>query len=56
MKVIITAVSTTLLTGSVLYPLLFLGAGRPVSWPLVVGMAGAGAGGIWLLARLRRQL
>ena len=56
MRLLITVVSTSLLTAVFLYPLLFLGSGREVSWPLVAAMAAGGGAGIYALVRFRRRL
>ena len=56
MKLLITLVSCSLLTAAFLYPLLYLGSGRMVSWPLVAVMAAGGGGGIYALVRLRKSL
>ncbi len=56
MKLLITSASTSLLTAAFLYPLLYLGSGREVSWPLVAAMAAGGGAGIYVLARFRKNL
>ncbi len=45
-----------LLNGAFLYPLLFSGIGRPVSWLLVAAMAGGGILSFYLLIRYRKEL
>jgi hypothetical protein len=55
-KLLITAVSTSLLTATFLYPLLYLGSGRGVSWPLVAAMAAGGGAGVYVLVRFRKRL
>ena len=56
MKKLLTSVSVSLLIAAFLYPLFFLGVGRPVSWLLVTGMVGTGSTGIYLLYRFRKSL
>ncbi len=56
MKALLNFFAVLLLTGAFLYPLLFAGIGRPVAWWLVVLMAVAGVGCIYLLVRFRKQL
>jgi hypothetical protein len=55
-KLLTTLASTSLLVGAFLYPLLFLGAGKRVSWPAVAAMAAAGAVGVYVLVRFRKRL
>jgi hypothetical protein len=56
MKTAITFASTLLLMAAFLYPLFFLGIGRPVSWMLVAGMAAGGVGCIYILVKYRKKL
>ena len=55
MKVLITTLSSALLMAAFLYPLFFVGIGRPVSWLLVIAMAAGGIGGMYLLVRYRKS-
>jgi hypothetical protein len=56
MKNLLNFLAVFLLNGAILYPLLFVGIGRPVAWWLVLLMAVAGIGCIWLLVRYRKVL
>jgi len=48
--------AATLLNGAFLYPLFYVGIGRPVSWWLVAAMTAGGCGCFYLLIKYRRQL
>lgn len=56
MKLILNFLAVILLNGAFLYPLFFAGTGRQVAWWLVILMALAGVGCIYLLVRFRREL
>ena len=56
MKLLLNFLAVSLLMSSFLYPIFFRGIGRPVAWWLVILMAIAGIGCIWLLVRFRREL
>ena len=56
MRALLLFLAGTLVNAAVLYPLLFAGVGRPVSWPLVAGMAGGGIFCWYLLIRYRKRL
>jgi hypothetical protein len=56
LKNLLNFLAILLLNGAFLYPLFYAGTGRPVAWWLVVLMAAAGAGCIWLLVRFRKSL
>jgi hypothetical protein len=55
MKLLLNFLSVILLNGAFLYPIFYSGIGRPVAWWLVVFMALAGIGCIYLLVRFRKQ-
>lgn len=56
MKLLLKFLAALLLNGAFLYPLFFTGTGRPVAWWLVVIMAVAGAGCVYLPVRYRKSL
>ncbi len=56
MKTLLNFLAVILLNAAFLYPMLFVGIGRPVAWWLVALMAVAGVGCIYLLVRFRKQL
>jgi hypothetical protein len=56
MKHLLNFLAISLLNAAFLYPLFYWGIGRPVAWWLVILMALAGIGSLWLLVRFRREL
>lgn len=56
MKTLLNFLAVLFLNGAFLYPLFFAGTGRAVAWWLVILMALAGVGCIWLLIRFRKEL
>ena len=56
MKTILTTIAVSQLTGVFLYPLLYSGLGRPVSWFWEGFMAVSGVLCFYLLVKFRRQL
>ena len=56
MKALLNFFIVILLNGAFLYPLWFSGIGRPISWPLVIFMAGGGIFCLYLLVKYRRRL
>ncbi len=56
MKTALTLLSVSCLIGAMLYPLLFLGAGRGLNWLIEVGLLLSGLGGLYLLIRFRKSL
>jgi hypothetical protein len=56
MKLLLNFFAVVLLNGAFLYPIFYIGIGRPVAWWLVALMALGGIGCIYLLVRLRKKL
>ena len=56
MKVLLNFLAIILLNGAFLYPVFFIGIGRPVAWWLVVLMVLGGIASICLLVRFRKRL
>lgn len=56
MRLLLNFFAVLLLYGAFFYPLFYGGTGRPVAWWLVVLMAAAGVGCIYLLVRYRKRL
>ena len=56
MKTLLTLAAVTMLNCACLYPFLYLGTGRRVSWMLVAALAAGGIGCMYLLVRYRREL
>ncbi|ANA39467.1 MULTISPECIES: hypothetical protein [Geobacter] len=56
MRTLLVFLAVTLLNGAFLYPLLYLGLGRGVSWWLVAAMAAVGVFCMYLLVRYRKGL
>jgi hypothetical protein len=56
MKLLLNFLAVVLLNGAFLYPIFYIGIGRPVAWWLVVLMALGGIGCIYLLVKFRKTL
>ncbi len=56
MKLLLNFFAVILLNVAFLYPLFYIGIGRPVAWWLVFLMAIGGIGCIYLLIRFRKTL
>jgi hypothetical protein len=56
MKLLLNFFAVILLNSALLYPLFYIGIGRPVAWWLVVLMALGGIGCICLMVRFRKEL
>jgi hypothetical protein len=56
LRLLLNLFAVLLINGAFLYPVFYIGTGRPVAWWLVVLMAAAGVGCIYLLVRFRKQL
>jgi hypothetical protein len=56
MKLLLNFFAVILLNSAFLYPIFYIGIGKPVAWWLVVFMALGGIGCIYLLVRFRKTL
>ncbi len=56
MKWLLNLVAVNGLISVVLYPLMTLGVGQPMSWLLETGFLASGIGAFYLLVRYRRSL
>lgn len=56
MKLVLNFLAITLLIGASLYPMFFIGIGRPVAWWLVAFMVVGGIACLYLLVRFRKRL
>jgi hypothetical protein len=56
MKLLLNFFAVILLNGAFLYPLCYIGIGKPVAWWLVLLMALGGVGCIYLMVRFRKEL
>lgn len=56
MKLLLTAICVTGLNGAMLYPLMVLGAGRPLNLLVELVLFGVGSGSLYLLYRFRKSL
>jgi hypothetical protein len=56
MKLLLNFLAVILLNGAFLYPIFYIGVGKPVAWWLVVFMTLGGIGCIYLLVRFRKEL
>lgn len=56
MKLLLNFFSVILLNSAFLYPLFYIGIGKPVAWSLVILMALGGIGCIYLMVRFRNEL
>ena len=56
MKLLLNFFAVVLLNGAFLYPIFYIGIGRPVAWWLVVLMAGGGIACIYILVRYQKVL
>jgi hypothetical protein len=56
MKLLLNFLAVVLLNGAFLFPIFYIGIGRPVAWWQVALMALGGTGCIYLLVRFRKTL
>lgn len=55
MKLVLTLACVTCLIGSMLYPMVMLGADRRFDWLIETALLSAGGGALYLLVRYRRS-
>jgi len=56
MKLLLNFIAVLLLNSAFLYPVFYIGIGKPVAWWLVALMTAGGIACIYILVRFRKQL